>query len=292
MHYSIADLEKYTGIKAHTIRMWEQRYALLSPHRTETNIRYYDDEHLRKMLNVASLVRNGMRISKISKMSEDEMARQLEEQLRDSSNGNSYAKEINSLMMSALMYDEDLFHRTFADCLIKYGLEATYQNVLNPVMFRTGLMWSNGQMDVCQEHFVSNLIRQKLFTAADKLADPKPDAKKWVLFLPGQEEHDIGLLYANFLIRQYGHKVIYLGQRVPFDVLVQNMERIAPDVILTFLKHTADIQWTQDFVNEVSESFGDFNPIISGPGMILDNVECPNDVVLMTHPDQLMAYLT
>ena len=156
MHYSIADLEKFSGIKAHTIRMWEQRYDLLVPHRTETNIRFYDDDQLRKLLNVAVLVRCGMRISQIAKLSEEEMAHELEDRTKDPHSNTSYARETNALLMSALTYDEDVFHRTFADCLMRFGLEDTYTRVLSPVLFRTGLMWSKSEMEVCQEHFIKN----------------------------------------------------------------------------------------------------------------------------------------
>lgn len=291
MNYSIADLEKFSGIKAHTIRMWEQRYDLLVPHRTETNIRFYDDDQLRKLLNVAVLVRCGMRISQIAKLDEDEMASELEERTKDPHSNTSYARETNALLMSALTYDEEVFHRTFADCLIRFGLEDTYTRVLSPVLFRTGLMWSKSEMEVCQEHFISNLIRQKLFTASDKLANPKPNARKWVLFLPEQEEHEIGLLYANFLIRQYGDKVVYLGARVPMKDLAENIERIAPDHMLTFLKHSASVDWMDKFMSRLSSTFSAYHPIVAGPEYLFSELESTDGITIMTNPADLLNML-
>jgi len=291
MNYSIADLEQYSGIKAHTIRMWEQRYDLLKPNRTNTNIRFYDDEQLRKLLNVASLVKNGMRISLIAGLSDEEFAQKLDQQLSDQMHKNAYAREINALIMAGLTYDEEVFHRTFADCMIRYGLEETYVDVLFPVLKRVGLMWSAREMDVCQEHFISNLIRQKLFTAADNLTAPKPNAKKWVLFLPVKEAHDIGLLYTNYMIRQYGNKVYYLGQQVPLEILAANINQITPDFILTFIRHTAKVDWAQNFVNEISERFIHCHPIVAGHPKILSSISQPENVSLLDKPEQLLKYM-
>jgi len=291
MHYSIAELEQYSGIKAHTIRMWEQRYSLLMPQRTCTNIRVYDDEQLRKLLNVAALIQAGMRISVIAKLSEVEFLEKLDQQLRDQIQNNTYAREISALIMAGLSYNEEVFHRTFADCMMRYGLEETYVEILFPVLKRAGLMWSAREMDVCQEHYISNLVRQKLFTAADNLTAPKPDAKKWILFLPEQEAHDIGLLYTNFLIRQYGNKVYYLGQWVALEDLVGSVEQIGPDYILTFIKHTTKKVWAQKFVDDISELFSHCHPIVAGHPHILESIVRPENVTLLGKPDQLLKYI-
>jgi len=291
MHYSIAELEQYSGIKAHTIRMWEQRYGLLVPHRTETNIRVYDDEQLRRLLNVAALVQGGMRISLIAKLSEEEFVQKLDLQFADQIHEHTYAREINAMIMAGLTYDEAMFHRTFAECMMRYGLEVTYVDILYPVLKRVGLMWCTREMDVCQEHYISNLVRQKLFTAADNLTAPKPSAKKWVLFLPEQESHDIGLLYTNFLIRQYGNKLYYLGQGVPLDILAANIDQVSPDFMLTFVKHTAKIDWAQNFVNDISALFSLCHPIVAGHPHILESIEKPENVSLLDKPDQLLKFI-
>ena len=291
MGYSIAELEKYTGIKAHTIRIWEQRYELLKPHRTDTNIRFYDDDQLKKLLNVASLVRGGLRISKICKMDSDQMNMAVETISQDKHSATAYAKEINELISSALTFQEEPFHRTFANCLIKYGLEETYFYVLLPVLTRTGVMWTTGDMNVCQEHFISNLVRQKLFTAADKLAHPREGSQTWLLFLPDQEDHDIGLLYANFLIRQSGHKVIYLGQRVPMSELEDNLRHLKPDRMLTFIRHTQSPEEAQQFLDNLGETFGEFNPVCSGSRAFLESLEQPDGVELLTDPIAFMEML-
>jgi hypothetical protein len=152
-------------------------------------------------------------------------------------------------------------------------------------------MWSKSEMEVCQEHFISNLIRQKLFTAADKLSNPKPNSKKWVLFLPEQEEHEIGLLYANFLIRQYGGQVVYLGTRVPMKDLAENIERIAPDYMLTFLKHSASVDWMDKFMSRLSTTFADYNPIVAGPEYLFSELERTDGITIMTNPADLLNML-
>ena len=288
MQHSIADLEKYSGVKAHTIRMWEQRYGLLSPQRTETNIRFYSDDQLRKLLNVAALVRCGMRISKISALSSEDISQKLDEFTGEEGGEHKYMREINDLLMSALTYDEAAFHKVFADCLIRYGLEDTYTKILSPVMFRTGLMWSKSEMEVCQEHFISNLIRQKLFTAADKLADPREDAKTWLLFLPETEEHEIGLLYANVLIRQYGDRAVYLGPRVPMGDLSANVGQIAPNYMLTFVKHSANKEWVQKYIGSLAERFSDYRVIVAGAPWLFEDIVIPDGVQTLSNPDVLL----
>ena len=291
MEYSIAELEKYSGIKAHTIRMWEQRYGVLTPQRTNTNIRFYTDDQLRKLLNVAALVRTGMRISQISVLSDSEMSSTLDDKVGLEDNA-MYLKEINELIMSALTYDEAVFHKVFADCMMRYGLQTTYVDILSPVLYRTGLMWTKSEMEVCQEHFISNLVRQKLFTAADKLADPKPDSKRWVLFLPETEEHEIGLLYANVLIRQAGDEVVYLGPRVPMPSLVENIGRIAPDYALTFVKHSAHQKWVQGYIDKLDDKLGHLRPIVAGPPYMFESINMGNNVRTMTDPRELIQMIT
>ncbi len=291
MHYSIADLEKYSGIRAPTIRIWEQRYSLLTPHRTETNIRLYDDQQLRRLLNVAALVQSGMRISLVCKMSEEEFDQKLKEKLANELSENVYAGKINDLIMAGLTYDEEKFHRTFADCMLRYGLEQTYVNILYTVLKRAGLMWSTRVMNIGQQRYITNLVRQKLYTAADNLTAPKPGAKSWVLFLPEKETQDIGLLYANFLIRQYGNKVYYLGQHIPLDDLVVSVEQISPNHILTFIKLESQIEWAQNFAGKIGKRFRHYNPIVAGHPKVIEALEKVPHVYLLDKPEQLLQFV-
>ena len=204
----------------------------------------------------------------------------------------AYEREINNLINAALTYNEELFQKTFANCLLRFGLEETYISVLNPLLTRTGLMWSKDEMNVCQEHFISNLVRQKLYSASDQLARPRENAQTWVLFLPDQEEHDIGLLYANFLIRQKGHKVIYLGQRVPFGELVANIQDIQPDNILTFIKHTVHPELIQDYLEKLDENFGSFRPFCAGSEYLFSTLECPGTIRKLSDPHAILKFLS
>lgn len=216
--YSIKDLENLSGIRAHTIRIWEKRYGLIDPHRTNTNIRYYTDNDLKKILNVAVLNRHGIKISNIAKLSDLELK---EEIIRVS--GDSLASDtlVDSLVMAMIDFDEYKLESLIEKSIRKKGLKTTVTEVLYPFISKVGVLWQSGDIYPAQEHFVTFTIRQKIISATDAL--PKsldPNGKKFLMLLPEGEWHEIGLLIAQNLVREDGHEVIYLGQSVPYsDVL-------------------------------------------------------------------------
>lgn len=216
--YSIKDLEKLSGIKAHTIRMWEKRYNLVDPHRTHTNIRYYTDHDLKKILNVALLKRHGIKISNIVRLNEAELK---EEIIRISNTSHSHENFLDSLIISMIELDHHKLTGIIDRSISKIGFKETVTNVLYPFLEKVGILWQAGDVNPVQEHFVSLLIRQKIIAATDRLSNIfRPDAKKFILLLPEGEWHELGLLFAQYLILESGHEVIYLGQSVPYsDVL-------------------------------------------------------------------------
>jgi DNA-binding transcriptional MerR regulator len=216
--YSIKELEKLSGIKAHTIRIWEKRYKLIEPHRTNTNIRYYTDSELKKILNVAVLNRHGIKISSIAKLNDLELK---EEILRVSSTSDSSDTLIDSMVLSMIDLDEYKLEGMIDKSIHKIGLKSTVTDVLYPFLDKVGILWLSGDVYPAQEHFVSFLIRQKIIAATDHLANTfNPKSKKFLLYLPEGEWHEIALLFAQYLIKEAGHQVIYLGQSVPYsDVL-------------------------------------------------------------------------
>jgi DNA-binding transcriptional MerR regulator len=216
--YSIKELEKLSGIKAHTIRIWEKRYNLIDPHRTNTNIRYYTDNDLKKILNVAVLNRHGIKISSIAKLNELELR---EEILRVSSNSDSNDTLIDSLVLSMIDFDEYKVESLIDKSIHKIGVKSTVTEVLYPFLEKVGILWLSGDVYPAQEHFVSYLIRQKIIAATENLSSKfNPDGKKFLLLLPEGEWHEIALLFSHYLIREANHDVIYLGQSVPYsDVL-------------------------------------------------------------------------
>ncbi|MDX1314129.1 MAG: MerR family transcriptional regulator [Eudoraea sp.] len=216
--YSIRELEKLSGIKAHTIRIWEKRYSLIEPHRTKTNIRYYTDEDLKKILNVAVLNRHGIKISNIAKLNDLELK---EEIIRVSGASHSSDTIVDSMVMSMIDLDEYKLEALISKSINKKGFRATVKEVLYPFLDKVGILWQSGDVYPAQEHFVSFLIRQKIIAATDSLNQTfNPHSKKFLLLLPEGEWHEMALLIAQYMIKEAGHEVIYLGQSVPYsDVL-------------------------------------------------------------------------
>ncbi|MFY0652731.1 MAG: MerR family transcriptional regulator [Cyclobacteriaceae bacterium] len=231
--YSIKDLEKISGIKAHTIRIWEQRYKLLTPNRSDTNIRSYDDEQALKLLNVSTLIHSGEKISKISSMSSDQFIAKLNEVYSDHSEiGKDYFSEINQLIECALNFDQYNFESILSEALERYNFEDIFENILVPVLKRVGQLWTKDELNPAQEHFLSNLIKQKVQAEIEKLELPNKKAKTFLLFLPEWEDHDLGLLYSTYILRKNGIQVIYLGAKVPAINLVESVDMVKPDFLL------------------------------------------------------------
>ncbi len=212
--FTIKDLENFTGIKAHTIRIWEKRYDLLEPNRTESNIRYYDINNLQKLLNVSLLNANGLKISKIAELPESKINASVRE-LVSKKGVNSQAS--NSLKLAMLNFDENLFNITYNNLIAQASLRDIFKNVLLPFMNDLGLLWQVNSITPAHEHFITNLISQKIHINIERLqlASPTNFEKIFVLYLPMNEIHDLGLLYLHYELLLHGYQSIYLGQSVP-----------------------------------------------------------------------------
>jgi MerR family transcriptional regulator, light-induced transcriptional regulator len=217
--YSIKDLEELSGIKAHTIRIWEKRYGIIIPERTTTNIRLYSDEDLKKLLNVSILNRHGLKISHLAKLSYNDLKEKVIHVSRETSDSEI---QIENMMISMLELDEWKFNKILSNSIIKIGFEDTVINIMQPFFEKIGLLWQTGSINPAQEHFVSNLFRQKLIVAIDGQEPvPASDRESFILFLHEDELHELGLLFYNYLLRKNGFRTIYLGQAVPFDDLIK-----------------------------------------------------------------------
>jgi MerR family transcriptional regulator, light-induced transcriptional regulator len=227
--YSIKDLERISGIKAHTLRIWEQRYDLLQPSRTETNIRYYTNADLKRIINVSFLNNNGYKISSIAKLDDNKLIKEVENFF------NSYRKEsdqIESLVLSMIDVNEQQFENTINKSIKHFGFQNTMENIVFPFFKQLGDMWQVGIISAAQEHYISNLIRQKLIVGIDNVpTTTNESAKRYLFFLPEGELHEIGLLYTYFLTKSKGHRCYYLGQSVPFD----DVKSIAESIVADFL---------------------------------------------------------
>ncbi len=263
--FTISQLQQFSGIKAHTIRVWEQRYNALTPMRSEGNTRYYDNSQLRRLLNIVCLMGVRYKVSQLCVMTDKELFMILEEQLEKSIvsvGGNEYF--ISQLIASGVSFDELHFEKIFSNCLLRMGVKDCYIKIIYPMLNRIGLMWSSGTMSPAQEHFISNIIRQKLFTAIDSLPPSKTSNDTWLLFLPENEYHEIGLLFASYIIRQAGKKVVYLGNNVPCETIVTAVEEIEPTNLLFFLVHNDNPEYSQMYLNTLNKGFKNIKIHLSG----------------------------
>ena len=252
-NYSIKDLEKLTGIKAHTLRIWEKTYNLLEPKRTITNIRFYDDDDLKRILNVALLNRTGIKISHIAELDEVEITDKISDLAKHHPDTESL---LDNLVMSMIELDEKKFGKVLARSTQQRGFEDTVLHLIYPFFEKIGVLWQTGVVNPAQEHFVSNLIRQKLIAAIDKLVEnDQPDAQRFIMFLPEGELHEISLLFFYYLAKKNGQKVVYLGQSVPFKDLTA-VAHIKPcDYILTAFSSTFSGIDINKFLIKLSDTF-------------------------------------
>ena len=291
--YSIKDLERISNQKAHTIRIWEQRYGLLEPQRTETNIRLYDDQQLKKLLNVCTLMNRGMKISHISKLDKQQMSTEIDKIIAQSFQSDKHVEVIiDQALIAIATYDQILFDELFSNSVSRFGLVKTYIKIIYPLLVRTGLMWIKDDLLPAQEHFLSNLIKQKLFAAIDTLPQPENPDQTWVLFLNESEDHEIGLLFANYLIRYYGKKVIFLGQRVPYEDLSNVVANCKPTHIYSFFVRNQYSEELSLLIKNLRSDFNKSQVLISGGGAEVQQAAQENNVIQVNTIDSLLEILT
>jgi MerR family transcriptional regulator, light-induced transcriptional regulator len=292
--YSIKELEHLSGIKAHTIRIWEQRYAILKPQRTETNIRYYDDADLKTILNISLLNENGYKISRIAGLSEAQLA---EEVMKVAGSTASDPQQMNALLVAMIEMDEERFDKVLTTVILQKGLERTMLEILVPFLVKTGLLWQVGSITPAQEHFVSSIIRQKLYVAIDgQLPANKNTAARFLLYLPEGELHEIGLLFSNYLLRVRGHHVMYLGQNMPFADLQTCVRNYQPHYICTAFTYMPERDQVQDYVNCLAELAPEIIIYIGGHLVQFQEIRFPANIVripslpdFIRHVDQIKS---
>lgn len=286
--YSIADLENITGIKAHTIRIWEKRYKLITPFRTATNIRYYDNDQMRKLINVAALIRSGKKISKISELSSAQIADEITKLTSDTSLASDeiYEAYVAQLITFGLEFNENAFNTVFSNVVIRFGMHSCYNNVILPLLYRVGLYWSTNKLNPAQEHFVSNLVKQKINAAIDSIPPAASSQQPTLLFLPENESHEIGLLMAKYILRNAGKQVVYLGANVPFKNLKSTVDQTRPSQLLFFLIQIHPFEEMQNYLNMISSAFKDIKLYVAGYDYILSNLEIPNNINRISTPQE------
>lgn len=286
--FSIKDIEAVSGIKSHTLRIWEQRYGIIAPKRTDSNIRYYDDNDLKFILNISILNRHGMKISEIAKMSrEDITAAILKLSGHNTANYDSHVKGLLSAMLS---FDEYGFHKIITTNIIQIGLEQTMINIVFPFLSEVGLLWQIGSIHPSHEHFASNIIKQKLYVAIDgNVGRYAENRKRFLLFLPENEQHSIGLLFANYILRSRGQDVLYLGQEVPLTDLQMAFSQMQPDYILTLLTSAHINIDKREFINSVAQCWPKAQILLAGIQFINEPLNLPSNTRIIKRMEDFIA---
>jgi methanogenic corrinoid protein MtbC1 len=250
--FSIKDLENLSGIKAHTIRIWEKRYNVLEPTRTDTNIRLYDLASLQKLLNITLLHNHGYKISKISKYPPEKIPALVREIISEKS-AKSHA--ISAFKMAMINFDHSLFFSTYNTLLSEKSFREVFYQVFIPLMTEMGLLWQSDTITPAHEHFISYLIKQKLLINTEKvqILEPTRNDKVFVLYLPMNEIHELGLMYLNYEVLSHGYKTIYLGESVPTESLSDLNKYFDSIVFVAYMTVQPDKEHVNDYIKEVQE---------------------------------------
>lgn len=287
--YSIKDLEHLSGIKAHTLRVWEQRYRIVEPRRTETNIRYYNDLDLKLILNISLLKENGHKISKIAKMSEVEMN---EEVIKITEKSSRFSDQIQALTLAMIDLDEDRFEKVVSTNVLQIGFEKTMTSIIYPFLTRIGFLWQTGSISPSQEHFITNLIRQKLIVAIDgQVVDKDEDSKTFMMYLPEGELHEVGLLFAHFLAKRRNHKVVYLGQTLPLEDLQEAYRIHQPDCLVSIFTTTPGPDTIDSYVENLSTRFPESMILLSGFQVIAQDLDHFENVLIIKKIEDLIDFM-
>ncbi len=287
--YSIKDLEQLSNIKAHTLRMWEQRYGMLKPQRTDTNIRYYTDAELRYILNVSLLNQNGYKISKIAALSQDMIEREVK---RITNLKSDHDSQVNALVLAMIDLNEFSFNKIFTDSIMRIGFEETVIKIIFPFLEKIGNLWVTGSIRPVHEHFISNLIRQKLIVNID--AHPKelkPNSKKFLLFTPENEIHELALLFNYYLLKSRNHDVVYIGLNIPIHDLISVFHHQQPDYIVSNFTIHPKGEVLKKYIQLLSKNFHSSQIILSGYQIRNFRGNLPSNILKMESINDLLKFI-
>lgn len=259
--FTIKDLENLSGIKAHTIRIWEQRYNFLKPQRTATNIRYYSNQELKTLLNISLLNKYGYKISHINRMSSEELRNKL-----TSLSGSQAQQEriVNDLIQHMIDLNIEEFEKVLDHHIEIRGIEKTIHFIIFPFLDRIGILWLTDHINPAQEHLITNIIRQKIIVGIENISTPFDLKTNILLFMPENEHHELGLLYLQYLLKSRGVKTIYLGANVPVSDLEYVIQLKKPDYVYTHLTTVMKEFNFEKFLNQLKTKFAGTQVIVSG----------------------------
>ncbi|MGE5395346.1 MAG: MerR family transcriptional regulator [Candidatus Saccharibacteria bacterium] len=285
--YSIKDLEFLSGIKAHTIRIWEKRYQLLDPERSDTNIRYYSNEDVKRILNVAMLVKNGYKISNVASFDNIKLQSEV---LRQNRNLSDPEKNIDRLILHTVNLDLQGFEVLISKIIEENGFSKAVQNIIFPFFERIGVLWQAGSIFVTHEHFVSNLVRKHLIVEASRFDNLSSD-KSMLFFLPEDEMHELGLLFLNYLAACNGYRCIYLGQNVPFDDLSQLLKSHPFDMLATSFIYAIEKKELEQYLINLSRIYKN-KILISGRQVVIHKPAVPSNVAIIKNSGDFIKRIT
>ncbi len=285
-------MENLCGIKAHTIRIWETRYNIITPQRTKTNIRYYQDEDLKHLLNIAFLNKNGIKISKIAKMSEKEIAERVADMSAVTLEDNA---QMDALTLSMIEMDEYKFDRIISTNIQKIGFERTMLEIIYPFLDKLSLLWLTGSIYPVQENFISCLIRQKIIAAIDAVpptqAKTKKTTKKFVIYLPEGENQELSLLLIHYLIKSRKNEVIYLGPKISLQDVKDACKVYQPDFIFTMVTETYTKTPVQTYIKTLSETFPNSQILLSGYQVVVQQVKSSDNITIVASINDMIYFL-
>ncbi len=287
--FTIKDLENLSGIKAHTIRIWEQRYSFLNPNRTDTNIRVYSNEELKTILNIALLNKYGFKISHIDQMNQAELKGKI---LSLSNSQAQQERMVNELINCMIDINFENFESILDDHITRFGIEKSITHIIFPFLERVGILWLTNHINPAQEHIITNIIRQKLILGIEKVDSIFQSSKGCILFLPEGEYHELGLLFIHYLLKSKGIKVIYLGSNMPIKDVEFLCKLKSPDFIYTHLTSLANNFNFDKFLQFIQQKIPTQKTIISG--LITSNYKkkTPENVHLKTSLAQVMEFIS
>ncbi|QEH41265.1 MerR family transcriptional regulator [Chitinophaga sp. XS-30] len=287
--YTIKDLESLTGIKAHTIRIWEQRYKLLRPKRKDTNHRIYDNRDLKRMMRIAYLYHQGYKISRIAEMTDEEV-KQLSLEESGKKDAHLHQAYINQLVEAMIDFDQNRFEKIFHNVLLRMGFEQCILTVIYPFLERVGLLWLADRVIPAQEHFAAGIIRKKLMVAIDGLELPADKPERFLVFLPQGELHEIPALFVQYLLKKSGCPVIYFGCNIPLEDIRFYANRKPVDHIYTHLITNFPQRKLNNLVRDMAALFPDLRITISGPQATRITPPLPPNIRVILSPEALLSY--
>jgi MerR family transcriptional regulator, light-induced transcriptional regulator len=288
--YTIKDLAQLSRIKPHTLRIWEQRYGILKPQRSDSNIRQYNQEELKYLLNIAILYENGFKISQIARLTQADLSQEVR---RLTDHHLQYPSHVQNLVLAMLDLDEDRFNRQLTTNIMSFGMEETVLQIIYPFLSHIGVLWQTNTINPAQEHFITYLIRQKLIVAIDGITNErlKPNPRKIILFLPEGELHEISLLFACFMVKHLGHKCIYLGQSLPLIDLAAVQNEHKADVIFTIITSTPCQEDVLPYVKKMKESLPSGEVWLTGYQVCSQELELPPNFKVINNTSELKTLL-